>query len=300
MLCRLTIRDFVLVDRLELEFQARFRHADRRNRRRQVDSGRRAGLCPRRTRRRRSGYAPAANGPKSAPSLTCTMPPPRPTGCTSRNSIRRTAAAAPRARQQRPFARLAQRLAGHCPGAVARSRRRRWSTSTASTRTSRCCAAMPSASCSIPTRGCCHRSEKSPTPGVNGAKHAICSSASANAEALARRARAARMATSRTASVWAFLPRNGEAMNDEHKRLAHAVSLAEGARFALATLSPKATPPAKRRSTAVASRLDTLSDYDPSLLEVAAMIHVGADRTGEADLRTAPLRQPRWNLIRSA
>ena len=105
-------------------------------------------------------------------------------------------------------------------------------------------------------------------------------SASGNAEALAQEREQLEWQI-RELQGLGFSPEEWEAMNLEHKRLAHAVSLAEGARFALATLSEEDSS-CETQIDAVASRLDTLSDYDPSLLEVAAMIHAAQTELAEA------------------
>ena len=72
MLRTLNIRDFVIVDRMDLEFDAGFHGADRGNRRRQIDPDRRAGDGARRARRRRRWCGRARRKPKSAPNSTST------------------------------------------------------------------------------------------------------------------------------------------------------------------------------------------------------------------------------------
>ncbi|OQA33800.1 MAG: DNA repair protein RecN [Betaproteobacteria bacterium ADurb.Bin341] len=57
----------------------------------------------------------------------------------------------------------------------------------------------------------------------------------------------------------------------EHKRLAHAASLIEGAQFALATLA-EGEAACEGQVDAVASRLDTLAEFDPALQEVAQLL----------------------------
>ncbi|MDP3539868.1 MAG: DNA repair protein RecN [Azonexus sp.] len=57
----------------------------------------------------------------------------------------------------------------------------------------------------------------------------------------------------------------------EHRRLGHAASLIEGAQFALAVLADDDAA-CERQVDSVASRLDSLSEYDPALQEVAALV----------------------------
>ena len=57
----------------------------------------------------------------------------------------------------------------------------------------------------------------------------------------------------------------------EHRRLAHAASLIEGAQFALAVLADDDAA-CERQVDRVAGRLDTLAGFDPELQEVAALV----------------------------
>ena len=70
-------------------------------------------------------------------------------------------------------------------------------------------------------------------------------------------------------------------LNNEHKRLAHASNLAEGASFALGLLSEgeNACAPGIDR---VASRIDELSTYDAALSEIAALLQSTQENLGEA------------------
>lgn len=72
-----------------------------------------------------------------------------------------------------------------------------------------------------------------------------------------------------------------EALNLEHKRLGHAASLAEGARFSLALLS-EGDAACEVQVDAVAARLDALADYDPALAEVAALLQSAQAELAEA------------------
>lgn len=60
-------------------------------------------------------------------------------------------------------------------------------------------------------------------------------------------------------------------LETEHKRLAHAASLIEGAQFALAVLAEGETA-SEGQIDAVASRLDGLAEFDPALQEVAQLL----------------------------
>ena len=57
----------------------------------------------------------------------------------------------------------------------------------------------------------------------------------------------------------------------EHRRLGHAASLIEGAQFALTVLADDDAA-CERQVDRVASRLDALGEYDPALLEVAGLV----------------------------
>ena len=70
-------------------------------------------------------------------------------------------------------------------------------------------------------------------------------------------------------------------MNLEHKRLAHAASLLEGAQFSLALLAEGDTACEAQVNTA-ASRIDGLAEYDPALAEVAALLQSAQAELAEA------------------
>ncbi|MDZ4315770.1 MAG: DNA repair protein RecN [Azonexus sp.] len=57
----------------------------------------------------------------------------------------------------------------------------------------------------------------------------------------------------------------------EHRRLGHAASLIEGAQFALSVLADDDAA-CERQVDSVAARLDSLGEYDPALQEVAALV----------------------------
>ena len=70
-------------------------------------------------------------------------------------------------------------------------------------------------------------------------------------------------------------------LDAEHKRLSHAASLIEGAQFALSVLSEEDGACA-RQIDSVAGRLDSLAEFDPALAEVAALIASVQAELGEA------------------
>lgn len=67
----------------------------------------------------------------------------------------------------------------------------------------------------------------------------------------------------------------------EHKRLGHAASLMEGAAFALAALAD-GDGACSTQVDAVASRLEALAEYDPQLQEVATLVNSVQAELGEA------------------
>ncbi len=79
----------------------------------------------------------------------------------------------------------------------------------------------------------------------------------------------------------AFSADEWESLNQEHKRLAHAASLLEGAQFSLGLLA-EGEGACEAQVRAVASRLDGLADYDPALSEVAQLV-----QSAEAELAEA-------------
>ena len=79
----------------------------------------------------------------------------------------------------------------------------------------------------------------------------------------------------------AFSSDEWESLNQEHKRLAHAASLLEGAQFSLGLLA-EGEGACEAQVRAVASRLDGLAEYDPALSEVAQLV-----QSAEAELAEA-------------
>jgi len=79
----------------------------------------------------------------------------------------------------------------------------------------------------------------------------------------------------------AFSVAEWEQLEGEHKRLAHAASLIEGAEFALATLV-EGEVATLGQIDAVASRLDSLAEFDPALQEVAQLLQSVQAELGEA------------------
>jgi len=72
-----------------------------------------------------------------------------------------------------------------------------------------------------------------------------------------------------------------ELLNSEHKRLAHAASLVEGAQFSLAVLAD-GDAACEGQVNSVASRLDGLAEYDPALAEVASLLQSAQAELAEA------------------
>jgi len=70
-------------------------------------------------------------------------------------------------------------------------------------------------------------------------------------------------------------------LNEEHKRLAHAASLVEGAQYSLQELA-EGEGACTNRIGAVGSRLHALAEYDPALSEVAALLQSAQAELGEA------------------
>jgi DNA repair protein RecN (Recombination protein N) len=79
----------------------------------------------------------------------------------------------------------------------------------------------------------------------------------------------------------AFSREGWESLNQEHRRLAHAAGLIEGVQFALGVLS-EGDGACESQVDAVASRLDSLSDYDPALSEVAGLVQSARTELAEA------------------
>lgn len=72
-----------------------------------------------------------------------------------------------------------------------------------------------------------------------------------------------------------------EELNAEERRLGHAAGLIDGAQFALAELADS-DESAKERLGAAGSRLANLAEYDPALAEVAALLASAEAELGEA------------------
>ena len=70
-------------------------------------------------------------------------------------------------------------------------------------------------------------------------------------------------------------------LNIEHKRLAHAASLLEGARFSMAILS-EGDAACEVQVDTVTRRLDGLAEYDPALADVAALLQSAQAELAEA------------------
>ncbi|MEF8699712.1 MAG: DNA repair protein RecN [Candidatus Accumulibacter sp. UW25] len=69
--------------------------------------------------------------------------------------------------------------------------------------------------------------------------------------------------------------------NDEHKRLAHAASLVEGAQLSLQVLA-EGDAACEAQVAAVAHRLDSLAEYDPALSAIATLVQSAQAELGEA------------------
>ncbi|WP_291989140.1 DNA repair protein RecN [Candidatus Accumulibacter sp. ACC007] len=78
-----------------------------------------------------------------------------------------------------------------------------------------------------------------------------------------------------------FSSEEWRALNDEHKRLAHAASLVEGAHFSLQVLA-EGDAACEAQVASVANRLDDLSEYDSALAEIAVLLHSAQAELGEA------------------
>jgi len=72
-----------------------------------------------------------------------------------------------------------------------------------------------------------------------------------------------------------------DGLNIEHKRLAHAASLVEGARFSLATLGEDDAS-CERQLDAALSRLDALACFDPALEEITGLLQSAQAEMAEA------------------
>jgi DNA repair protein RecN (Recombination protein N) len=78
-----------------------------------------------------------------------------------------------------------------------------------------------------------------------------------------------------------FSPEEWLALNEEHQRLAHAASLVEGAQSSLQVLA-EGDSACEAQVAGVAHRLQDLSEYDPALSEIAALVHSAQAELAEA------------------
>lgn len=99
---------------------------------------------------------------------------------------------------------------------------------------------------------------------------ALLDAASGNAEALAQEREQLEWQV-RDLETLAFSPDEWEALNVEHKRLAHAASLIDGARFSLDVLA-EGDGACEAQLDGVATRLESLTDYDPTLAEMTSLV----------------------------
>lgn len=72
-----------------------------------------------------------------------------------------------------------------------------------------------------------------------------------------------------------------DSLNVEHKRLAHAASLVEGARFSLATLAEDESS-CETQLDAALTRLDALAGFDPALAEITTLLQSAQTELAEA------------------
>jgi len=99
---------------------------------------------------------------------------------------------------------------------------------------------------------------------------ALLDAASGNAEALAQEREQLEWQV-RDLETLGFSSDEWGTLNIEHKRLAHAASLVDGARFSLDLLA-EGDSACEAQLDSVASRLDGLAEYDPTLAELAALL----------------------------
>ncbi len=97
------------------------------------------------------------------------------------------------------------------------------------------------------------------------------SAASEGAEALAREREQLEWQVRELAAL-SFGEDEWAGLDVEHRRLAHAASLIDGAQFALGVLAEDEGA-CERQIDSVATRLRSLAEYDPALEEVAALVH---------------------------
>ena len=105
-------------------------------------------------------------------------------------------------------------------------------------------------------------------------------SAAAGAEALAQEREQLAWQV-RELETLGFTAEEWDSLNVEHKRLAHAASLVEGARFSLAALAEDDASCEAQLDAALA-RLDDLAGFDPALGEIAALLQSAQAELAEA------------------
>jgi DNA repair protein RecN (Recombination protein N) len=105
-------------------------------------------------------------------------------------------------------------------------------------------------------------------------------SAAAGAEALAQEREQLAWQV-RELETLGFSAEEWDGLNVEHKRLAHAASLVEGARFSLAALAEDDASCEAQLDAALA-RLDDLAGFDPALGEIAALLQSAQAELAEA------------------
>ena len=98
----------------------------------------------------------------------------------------------------------------------------------------------------------------------------LLTAASAGADALLREREQLEWQVAELAAL-AFAEDEWATLDVEHRRLGHAASLIEGAQFALALLAED-DGACERQIDSVATRLSDLAEYDPALAEVAALL----------------------------
>ncbi|GBG01191.1 DNA repair protein RecN [Azospira sp. I13] len=104
--------------------------------------------------------------------------------------------------------------------------------------------------------------------------------AAAGGEALAREREQLEWQV-RELDTLAFAADEWEGLNQEHKRLAHAASLLDGAQFSLGLLA-EGEGACEEQVRTVASRLDGLAEFDPALGEVAQLVQSAQAELAEA------------------
>ncbi|EXI68379.1 MAG: Recombination protein N [Candidatus Accumulibacter adjunctus] len=109
---------------------------------------------------------------------------------------------------------------------------------------------------------------------------AALAAASDGAEALARESEQLEWQV-RELQTLAFCHDEWALLNQEHKRLAHAAALVDGVQFALQELAA-GDAACDARLAAVSHRLADLSDYDQAIAEVAALVESAQAELGEA------------------